>query len=680
MQKIVQSRVGEDGTCFRAAMASILNLREQDVPDWPQSNQDSGVNPWLQRRGLKYSEVPASDPAPIGLHLALGTSPRGGQHAVIMRDGALVHDPHPPDGTGRGLVDVSYWGVLTPVAKDAVSLSPDRDGEMQLSYTALDAAIRGKELSAAAAALKAKHDELWHQPTRAIVGGQAAYAAMSRPVIELLHEAEVLLRNTRIGNKAVWVAKLKTGTELLARAKADAAKGDYESAAYRADAALSAAHYVIDALRALARRTGAKDMQDNYVYAEAYELKVGGYRGVALEKQTGEKKRGEVRQTLEEAKNDAKRFAGELLKGRAYKSGTYPSSKSRWRNNYWFAMEAAKDTLPAPVPHYKPGGTITLKNGKRATVTKVLPAKNLFGEKEFHVSTKTGEVLPVMVRGKVNDWKASQCTVGEVISVWAPGKKPFTAVVTDVGDKEVIVKPKYGGAYQRIPESMIGKTPAKAVDDLDLPEDLQPERHSAELLKANKEKRPFSIRRQGERQPSLFGQTFHGENIPKEAKDADATMAWQVWARGGSIGNKGPSLISEHPTREEASAKAKRMNKLLSPGEKAYYGLGYGIKEKGKAKDAAKTHKFEAPTASTEKFLKCCFCGKTEFNGLHKTGSYSATRAGMLQRDLDQMKMRAFQRERERAKATDRTRMHRALDRALDVGRCPDERTTRHGD
>jgi hypothetical protein len=283
------------------------------------------------------------------------------------------------------------------------------------------------------------------------------------------------------------------------------------------------------------------------------------------------------------------------------------------------------------------------------------------------VSTKTGEVLPVKVRGKdvesprdlgMAAWRNFSAATKlkwlqhkGIDSKWA--KKDITYL--DPYDREDLWK-SIGAAVMK----------RKANDDLDLPEDWQPERHSAELLKANNKKRPFSIRRQGERQPSLFGQTFHGENVPKEANDAEA-VSWQVWSRGGSIGNKGPSLISEHPTQEEAAAKAKRMNKLLSPGEKSYYGLGYGIKEKSKAKDAAKTHKFIMPTASTEKFPKCCFCGKTEFNGLHKIGGYSATRAGMLQRDLDQMKTRAFQREQERTRTTDHTRMHRALDRALDV-------------
>jgi hypothetical protein len=54
---------------------------------------------------------------------------------------------------------------------------------------------------------------------------------------------------------------------------------------------------------------------------------------------------------------------------------------------------------------------------------------------------------------------------------------------------------------------------------------------------------------------------------------------FHVVAKGGSIGHADPRVTSTHATREEAAEKAKRMNKLLSPGEKKYYGLGYGVKE-----------------------------------------------------------------------------------------------------
>lgn len=142
MRPVEQSRIGKRGTCFRSCIASILNLREQDVPDWPLANDDPGVNRWLGRRGLRYDQVPIvpGAPPPIGWHTIEGTSPRGGQHAVVGYNGKFVHDPHPKsDDPRRGLVAPQYWGLLTPVAKDAVTLRPDKDGEMQLTYTARDA-------------------------------------------------------------------------------------------------------------------------------------------------------------------------------------------------------------------------------------------------------------------------------------------------------------------------------------------------------------------------------------------------------------------------------------------------------------------------------------------------------------------------------------------------------------
>lgn len=45
-------------------------------------------------------------------HTIEGLSPRGGQHAVVGNQGKMRFDPHPQDGTGRGLVDVDAYGLL----------------------------------------------------------------------------------------------------------------------------------------------------------------------------------------------------------------------------------------------------------------------------------------------------------------------------------------------------------------------------------------------------------------------------------------------------------------------------------------------------------------------------------------------------------------------------------------
>lgn len=108
-----QSRVGSNGRCFNACLASILELKERQVPDFPDKGFRQAVDDFLAPFGLVYRRTSKSV-APFGYHTIEGISPRGGLHAVVGKDGKVVHDPHPQDGTGRGLVTVEYYGVLLP--------------------------------------------------------------------------------------------------------------------------------------------------------------------------------------------------------------------------------------------------------------------------------------------------------------------------------------------------------------------------------------------------------------------------------------------------------------------------------------------------------------------------------------------------------------------------------------
>lgn len=107
--------LGLIGDCFRACVASILELDPFTVPnfceeDWGKEKDFSwykAMLKWLHPRGLTYFDiqVPAEfhgrwfeGPAASGFetfHILSGISPRGIQHSVVARNGIIVHDPHP---------------------------------------------------------------------------------------------------------------------------------------------------------------------------------------------------------------------------------------------------------------------------------------------------------------------------------------------------------------------------------------------------------------------------------------------------------------------------------------------------------------------------------------------------------------------------------------------------------
>lgn len=81
-------------------------------------------------------------------------------------------------------------------------------------------------------------------------------------------------------------------------------------------------------------------MPKTRVFAEAYELKAGGFRGIAVElgednKAIGELRKSDVLPSLQDARNAAIKLANELVGNRRFAGGSYRNSKNRWRYNYW---------------------------------------------------------------------------------------------------------------------------------------------------------------------------------------------------------------------------------------------------------------------------------------------------------------------------------------------------------
>jgi len=114
MKPVMQTRTGKQGNCFSACMASILELGIHEVPRaLAGPDQYQAAKDFLRPLGYTYERVPITDVKPVGLHLIEGVSPRGGMHAVVGRDGRMIHDPHPHDGTGRGLAQPQLYGMIT---------------------------------------------------------------------------------------------------------------------------------------------------------------------------------------------------------------------------------------------------------------------------------------------------------------------------------------------------------------------------------------------------------------------------------------------------------------------------------------------------------------------------------------------------------------------------------------
>jgi hypothetical protein len=120
VRPVIQTYTGENGNCFAACLASILEIPLSDIPDFGGDDVFlDQVAQFLEPMDLYYIQVPVYDGAIERMfeagdtfHTIEGTSPRGGQHAVVGCNGVMVHDPHPFDGTGRGLVDIDCYGLI----------------------------------------------------------------------------------------------------------------------------------------------------------------------------------------------------------------------------------------------------------------------------------------------------------------------------------------------------------------------------------------------------------------------------------------------------------------------------------------------------------------------------------------------------------------------------------------
>lgn len=129
MKPVDQTTFGEEGNCFAACVASILELPIEEVPNfcvaYPHDTWFEEFNRWLEPRGLACVSMQADvvdveafcASAPRIPLIVDGRSPRGRRHGVVYVDGKLAHDPHPSrDGIIENTIR-KFWLLLSEVPR-----------------------------------------------------------------------------------------------------------------------------------------------------------------------------------------------------------------------------------------------------------------------------------------------------------------------------------------------------------------------------------------------------------------------------------------------------------------------------------------------------------------------------------------------------------------------------------
>jgi hypothetical protein len=119
------------GNCMQAAVASILGLQLDDVPDFFNEHQEApdgwhAFYDFMESKGYWAYEYYTKKDYQFhpDVYYLDGDSARGCRHACVYRGGELVHDPHP---SNAGLLNVIYIHILCAIDPSAMRSQPSED-------------------------------------------------------------------------------------------------------------------------------------------------------------------------------------------------------------------------------------------------------------------------------------------------------------------------------------------------------------------------------------------------------------------------------------------------------------------------------------------------------------------------------------------------------------------------
>ena len=131
MKPVMQTVMGNNGNCYSACLASILEISIDEVPNFTEADDFwTAVRTWLRERGwgvigAAFNDIFTPDDLD-GYQIVCGESPRGLKHATVWLNGKMVHDPHPDR---NGIYEAESADILYPL--DA-SVFKKVENELQL--------------------------------------------------------------------------------------------------------------------------------------------------------------------------------------------------------------------------------------------------------------------------------------------------------------------------------------------------------------------------------------------------------------------------------------------------------------------------------------------------------------------------------------------------------------------
>ena len=105
MKPILQTKFGKEGNCLCACLASILETTIERIPNPEHDYWQDEINDWLLDNYNMYlltANIGKDPYLPIAFRnsyiIGCGKSINNLMHAVICKDGKIIHDPLPGSG------------------------------------------------------------------------------------------------------------------------------------------------------------------------------------------------------------------------------------------------------------------------------------------------------------------------------------------------------------------------------------------------------------------------------------------------------------------------------------------------------------------------------------------------------------------------------------------------------